>query len=287
MRSTFVLATAAALVVAASAVSAALPAHTPGPPPTPVTRADLQQVNFVEKCAFGHRAPDDPIVFPRQPGMSHNHTFVGNVSTNAYSTFGSLVSSATTCKRADDTAAYWAPTLYQGTTPVLPLDATVYYRRATLAPVRPFPNGLKMIAGNSMAVAPQDLRITYWNCGVTGGVKPQSTVPTCPAGRGTQLRLHVRFPSCWDEHSLDSPDHKSHMAYAVAGRCPVSHPVSVPAIELIYGYPTQGGSGFSLASGGQLSAHADFFNGWHPAALRTLVSGCLDALVHCGQQGPR
>jgi hypothetical protein len=36
-----------------------------------------------------------------------------------------------------------------------------------------------------------------------------------------------------------------------------------------------------LASGGQLSAHADFFNAWRQADLQALVDGCLNALRHC------
>ena len=78
-----------------------------------VGRADLRGVNFVENCRFSHQAPDDPIVFPGKPGASHQHTFVGSRTTNAFSTFGSLRSGRTTCARPDDTAAYWVPALYQ------------------------------------------------------------------------------------------------------------------------------------------------------------------------------
>lgn len=250
---------------------------------TGVLRTHLRGVNFVESCRFSHQAPDDPIVFPGRFGASHQHTFVGSRTTNAFSTFGSLRSGETTCLRSDDAAAYWVPALYQEASVVLPQGATIYYRRGTLAEVRTFPNGLRMIAGDAAATSPQGRRVTFWNCGLAGGLEPSDTVPTCPAHRGSFLRLHVRFPSCWDGRSLDSPDHKSHMAYTVGGRCPATHPVSVPAIEQIYRYPTLGGEGFTLASGGQLSAHADFFNAWKPGALKRLVEGCLNALVHCGR----
>jgi hypothetical protein len=73
------------------------------------------------------------------------------------------------------------------------------------------------------------------------------------------------------------------MAYSVRGRCPSSHPVAVPAITVLFRYPSLGGEGFSLASGGQLSGHADFMNAWKPSALKKLVDECLNALVHCGQ----
>jgi Domain of unknown function (DUF1996) len=269
----------AALVIGAALVG---PAALAGKPATTVTRTDLRGVNFVETCRFSHEAKDDPIVFPGQPGASHDHTFVANNSTDAYSTFASLRAGSTTCRRKADTAAYWMPTLYQGTA-VLPIGATIYYRRATLAQVQPFPSGFRMIAGDSKAMEPQDKRITYWNCGVAGGVPPSSTVPTCPATPGSFLRLHVRFPSCWDGANLDSADHKSHLAYAARGACPSTHAVALPAIELIYRYPTQGAEGFTLASMGQFSAHADFFNAWNPGQLKKLVNGCLNALVHCGQ----
>jgi len=275
----FFVATAALVVAAAFAGSAALA----GKPASTVTRADLRGVNFVESCRLSHRAPDDPIVFPGRPGASHDHSFVANDSTDAFSTFSSLRGGSTTCRRKTDTAAYWMPTLYQGTTPVLPMAATIYYRRDTLAAVRPFPSGFRMIAGSSMAMEPQDMRITYWNCGIAGGVPPSSTVPACPATPGSYLRLHVRFPSCWDGQNLDSADHKSHMDYAMRGQCPSTHPVALPAITLIYRYPTRGGDGFTLSSMGQFSAHADFFNAWNPGQLKKLVNTCLNALVHCGQ----
>jgi Domain of unknown function (DUF1996) len=248
-----------------------------------VSRADLVGVNFVESCRYSHQAPDDPIVFPGQPGASHQHTFVGNRTTNAFSSYGSLRSGGTTCMRRDDTAAYWVPALYQGTTEVLPAAATVYYRRGTLTAVSPFPNALRMIAGDAKATSPQGLGITFWSCGVESGVGRSVDVPTCPDTRGSVLRLHIRFPECWDGRKLDSPDHKSHMAYAVRGRCPSTHPIAVPQITQIYRYPSRGGEGFSLASGGVYSAHADFVNAWKPNVLRRLVDDCLNALVHCGR----
>ena len=248
-----------------------------------ISRADLVGVNFVENCRYSHQAPDDPIVYPGKPGASHQHTFVGNSTTDAFSSFGSLRSGETTCMRADDTAAYWVPALYQGTTEILPVAATVYYRRGTLAEVNTFPNNLRMIAGDAKATSPQGMRITFWSCGVTSGVDRSAEVPTCPDTRGSFLRLHIRFPECWDGRRLDSADHKSHMAYATRAGCPSTHPVEVPQITQIYRYRTRGGEGFSLASGGVYSAHADFVNAWNPGALRKLVEGCLNELVHCGR----
>ena len=123
--------------------------------------------------------------------------------------------------------------------------------------------------------------MTFWNCGVLGGFRRESTVPTCPNPRRAALRLHVTFPSCWDGKNLDSANHQSHVVYPVRGRCPSRFSHALPQISLIYRYPTTGGAGVTLASGGQFSGHADFFNAWRQSDLQALVDGCLNALRHC------
>ncbi len=246
----------------------------------------LQGVNFISSCGFSHRAPDDPILFPGRPGASHDHSFVGNRTTNASSTLGSLLAGQTTCRnRPGDTAGYWMPTLYVGSQAVAPLGSTIYYRRKAMRQVQAFPPGFRMIAGDASATTAQPLSVTFWNCGAQVGIRPQSTPPSCPDGRGSMLRLHVNFPSCWDGRNLDSENHKSHVAYPDRGRCPSRYPVALPAISLIYRYPTLGGPSATLASGGVYSGHGDFFNAWNQNALQRLVDSCLNALRHCAQRG--
>ena len=272
------LATAIALLVAVvTAVAVAGPApRSPGP-----DLRELEGVEFIVVCRFSHRAPDDPIVFPGQPDMSHDHSFFGSVSTDAFSTPSSLRQSATSCLQAEDTAAYWAPTLIAANRAVTPVIATVYYSRRTLARVRPFPPGLQVIAGNQDATSPQSQGVTYWDCGRTGGVPPSSRIPTCGTG-AKSLHLNVRFPDCWDGRRLDTPDHKRHMAYSSGGACPSSYPVAVPSLSLVIQYPISGGSDVELSSRGQISAHADFVNSWNQRALERRVAACLNALRVCG-----
>ena len=246
--------------------------------------AQLRGVNFVSGCRFSHRNNDDPIVFPGQPGLSHDHTFIGNDTTNAFSTLGTLLGATSSCRRPGDTAAYWVPTLLSGGAMIFPRAATVYYRRRTLDPVQAFPPGFRLIAGNSKATSAQALTVTSWNCGPLGGVRPQSTIPTCPDAGVRSLALHVQFPNCWDGKNLDTPDHQSHMAYSVRGRCPADHPVALPALQVNIRYPSAGGAGLVLSSGGQFSGHADFFNAWNQATLEANVNGCLNAVRHCGQR---
>jgi Domain of unknown function (DUF1996) len=230
---------------------------------------------FVVVCRFSHRNQDDPIVFPRQPGRSHDHTYFGNRSTDAFSTPASLRDGRTTCQLRADTAAYWAPTLFVRSRAVEPLAVVAYYVRRTSDEVDPFPAGLKVIAGDAMAQTAQSTRVTFWSCAVPRAERT-STIPTCPGTLRGGLRLHVNFPDCWDGERLDSANHKSHMAYSRAGECPVSHPVEVPGLSLVVYYGVRGGATSELSSGGDFSAHADFVNAWNQRALAGLVDRYLN-----------
>lgn len=243
----------------------------------------LRGVNFISVCGFSHRGPDDPIVLPRQPGMSHDHTFVGNTSTDAFSTPPKLRTAGTTCRRPADTAAYWTPTLFVGGNAVVPTQVVVYYRRNVTAPLKPFPPGLQMVAGNSKATSPQRLTVTWWDCGdLTFGVPHTATVPQCQDGN---VSLHVNFPDCWDGKNLFY-DNQKNTAYSVNGRCPKGYPVAMPAISLTATYPlATTAQSVELASGGQYSGHADFINAWNQPALASLVAKCLNAYRHCGLSG--
>jgi hypothetical protein len=277
------------LLVALLAGAAALAAvAVAGRGRTSASEADLRAlegVEFVTVCKFSHRAPDDPIVFPGKPERSHDHTFFGAVSADAFSTPRTLRDDATTCQRAEDTASYWAPTLLAGNRPVEPADAEFYYRRRTVTKLRPFPANLQVVAGNAAARTPQNRLVTFWNCGKHGGVAPSSRVPTCPNDGAKSLRLNVRFPDCWDGRRLDSRDHRAHMAYSLGGACPRTHPVAVPSLEIVIQYALAGGPAVQLSSRGQLSGHADFVNAWRQEGLKRLVDYCLNALRACGRAG--
>ncbi len=233
-------------------------------------------------CHPSHTSHDDPIVFPRQPGAAHQHEFFANRATDAYSTLTSLTGKPTTCSRPGDTAAYWVPAVLNDGRRVVPDRVIAYYRTTGIrdvTSVRPFPRGLKMIAGSAMATAaaPQPTRVANWHCG--DGVKGTPGVPaSCP---GEALTLRIEFPNCWNGRTLDSVDHKSHMAYAGVGGargCPASHPVPVPALSLNFRWKISGSlSGVRLSSGGVHSGHADFFNSWNQSILAQLVRDCLNA----------
>jgi hypothetical protein len=230
---------------------------------------------FAVGCGFSHRNNDDPIVSPGRVGASHNHTFFGNTATNASSTPGLLRGGSTTCRVNADTAAYWVPTLFVNGRAVNPRGAIVYYIRRTRGPVQAFPAGLKVIAGDATATRAQGARVTYWLCGRLAS----ASLAGCPEGfRFHGVALVVKFPNCWNGTSLDSANHKSHLAYSSDGACPASHPVAVPALAIIVRYPALGAGPITLSSGGQLSGHADFINAWDQDVLQRLVDRYLNRL---------
>ncbi|KAF5546161.1 WSC domain-containing protein [Fusarium phyllophilum] len=149
-------------------------------------------------------------------------------------------STCTTCKAREDLSNYWTPNLYyrapDGTFEDVPQTGgmLVYYLQRS-DPKDPeyekgllaFPGGFQMLAGNahlrSFKNSLEPRAISYACLGVSGPETHEIPPHNCPNG----LRAQVMFPSCWDGKNLDSPDHKSHMAYpdrVDSGVCPRSHP---------------------------------------------------------------
>lgn len=266
---------------------------------------------FNALCGFSHRAPDDPIVFPGQPGASHLHDFLGNTSTDASSTNDSLVDNpGTTCVRQGEQgfegkpgvprkarSGYWVPTLYDNGSPIAATTNLIGYesRLRRFADVQPFPPGFRMIFGTSTGagpVAPGGQRIYEWGCnrGGTATVRATPRWAAPPICNQPDLYLTLRSPDCWDGVHLDSPDHKSHMAYSRRNQngiegyfvCPPSHPVLTPMVTFKMVYPTRATGTITLASGAPNTAHGDFMNGWDQAELERLVRVCINRNIYCG-----
>ena len=249
---------------------------------------------FRLRCDFSHFAFDDPIVYPNQPGRSHLHVFFGNTAVNASTTTESLLATGnSTCNGGTvNRTGYWAPAMVDMRTnqAVAPEFGDFYYKtgyRGVLpAQVQPFPRGLRMIAGDPMNRVENTFGGTYdFDCHNNPTIKGQKFV-SCPVG--DSMGMHVYFPQCWDGVNLDSPDHKSHMAYANGG-CPASHPVPLPEFSIHIYYPvTQANqeANWRLASDtysgpAGYSAHADWFNGWNQSIMEAWVKNCDNPAMDC------
>jgi hypothetical protein len=239
--------------------------------------------NFSVFCTFTHRAPDDPIVYPGRPGLSHSHDFFGNTSTGAFSTYDSLRAGHTSCTNKMDASGYWVPTLSYKGKAVSPQTPAIYYvaNGKPVGSFRAFPAGLAMVAGDAHATHPAAEGNVTWGCAFPSRIRHHRTAPRCPRGRN--LELTVRFQDCWDGSRIDSADHRSHVAYATHGACPADHPVALPMINARFQWAVRGGKDVTLASGPSYTAHADFFNAWDQPTLEALVARCLNQGVECGE----
>jgi hypothetical protein len=244
---------------------------------------------FLADCPFSHRLPDDPIVAPGLPGGSHMHSFFGATSTNAHTNLNSLLNGRSNCNPGVDLSSYWVPTLYNNNNPVEPTITTFYYlgegvRADLVSRTQSLPLGLRIVAGNAKATAPDASTIARWSCLHAGQVPASKNFVQCPAG--TMMESYLDFPQCWNGRDLDSADHKSHMAYPVNFACPASHPVQVPKLRQVLRYPVSGNpAGFRLASGPGYTMHGDFFNAWPAAEMDRRVRDCIRPVIKCGADG--
>lgn len=181
------------------------------------------------------------------------------------------------------------------------------YKGVPAQAVEWFPAGLRMVAGNTANItagwsgptAPEHAR---FNC-----IHPRNTgeslfgsfdhIPTeaedgeCTVGN--ILVTIVVFPQCWNGTDTDSPDHRSHMAYATPGiGCPASHPRELPEVSYhirqgitAENYPT---ANWRLSSDvypqdmpGGMTLHADWWNGWDPAIGARFVAACYQPGLDC------
>ena len=253
--------------------------------PTPA-HAEQQ---FIVDCLFAHRAKDDPIVYPRQPGASHMHDFFGNKSTNAFSTYRSMLHARTNCDMAGETAAYWAPTLVRGDgTIVTPRRIKIYYRSGLLPGRRtyPFPKNFRVIAGGVNTMG----KYAGWNCDGTGLSKTARIDCSGRSAGHTYVRGEIIFPMCGMMRAgkivTDSPDHRSHVVYGSHRTgCPRTHPIQLPAIKvnIRYGISNCVAARCRLVSDMMMGAkvpggslHADYWNTWHQRLLNRFVATKLN-----------
>ncbi len=210
-------------------------------------------VAFVVVCNRSHELPDDPILHPGKPGASHLHSFFGNTSTSATSTYRSMQRARTTCRDGGDTGAYWAPS---------PTGDTMraYYDRGSVqaSAIVPPTADLKLIAGNPKAVDPVGVDVVAFRCGVVADGPDRGVWrATAPASCSTGEPI-VRY------------------TFAQTG--------NIPRLRLVMAWAGPAPMG--------VAPHADFWNTWNQDRLAKLTAICIRgeratnlAIKECGLPG--
>ncbi|KAI0407561.1 WSC domain-containing protein [Xylaria palmicola] len=288
--------------------------------PSTYTKALLGLAAFAARADAFWRLPcASPVVVQRaDPIMdpdivsTHVHSVMGSNAFNFTMTYeDTQVATCSTCKVTEDMSNYWVPHLYYHAEngSFIPAKqsggALIYYLQRS-DPNDPtaeegliaFPKGFRMVAGtlsNRNFTDTLEQRAVSFVClGTEGPATFDLPNQNCPGGLRTQLIM----PSCWDGENLDSPDHKSHMAYPSGldnGVCPDSHPKRF--ITLFYevtwsvddfkdmwygdGQPFV----FSTGDSSGYGYHGDFLNGWDIPTLQKAINQCNAAsgvIEECG-----
>jgi hypothetical protein len=247
---------------------------------------------FSQDCQQSAAAGNfDPIVFPNDPAPEggHRHVFFGSTAIKSDATLADLQAGTSTCKFRSkylntNKSAYWLPDLLLRTGKWAGIGSVqIYYRAgnlsdAEIAKMQAFPADLKMIVDN---VPESDVN---WECTQAGDANnPQFNYPQNCAD-GYNNTLHIFFPQCGNG-SLDSGNHRIHMAFPVNGQCPTDHPNVYPRINYaVHYYRAQKGAGAQLSSGdAYTSAHADAWEAWDSQNLQALIEKCIKSVVSCGK----
>ncbi|MEV4529102.1 DUF1996 domain-containing protein [Streptosporangium sp. NPDC049304] len=254
---------------------------------------------FTSRCGTnrnGHHNSDNFIVAPGvSNGAHHIHDYVGNLSTDAFSTDQSLAAAGTTCAFNDRSTYFW-PVLRDRTSDANAGDpdgnvgtimrarqVNLQFRGNPVSRVSPMPRFIRMLTGDAKAATNGGANaLAKWTCtGFTNRITTK--YPLCP--RGSLLVRILDFPSCWDGQNNDSANHRTHVVFPDAnGACP-SGTRAIPQLRMSLFYATPRTASFALDAFPEqrhnpVTDHADFANVMPDRLMRFAVD-CINRNRRC------
>jgi len=255
---------------------------------------------FTARCGKnenGHFNPDNFIVAPGVAnGAHHVHDYVGNLSTDGFSTNETLAAAGTTCAQGDKSAYFW-PVLRSRSandaadadgntgTILTPASVQLTFNGSATSQVVAMPSTLKIIMGDAKAVTNGTANAkASWSCTGFEDRQLADKYPLCP--NGSQVVRTLVFPSCWDGVNTDSANHRTHIVFPdAAGACP-ANTKAVPTLKYRLTYSVPSGPNFAVDSFPDqnhkpVTDHADFAN-FMPTDLMNQVVACVNSNKKCG-----
>jgi hypothetical protein len=268
---------------------------------TPRPRRGASTGTFNVSCGTnknGHNNSANMIAAPGNAnGAQHTHDYVGNLTTDGFSTNESLAAGGTTCKNGDKSAYFWPVIRIRNKgskavdplnahnigDPIIPASAKIEFRGSALGPVVAAPEFLRVLTGNAKSVSQAGAnQNAKWTC---TGFENRITAkyPICP--RGSQTERIADFPGCWDGVNTDSANHRTHIAFAdAAGACPAGFK-AIPQLRITLKYNLPQGKVFALDAfptefHSPITDHNDFVNVMD-AQLMNKVVNCINTGRRC------
>ncbi|MCI2416901.1 DUF1996 domain-containing protein [Saccharopolyspora sp. K220] len=268
----------------------------PTAPPAPAVRPGGSTGYWRVDCGRnqeGRHNSDNVVISPGMVGGAHHvHDYVGNVSTDAFSTDQSLAAAGTTCGGDDKSTYFWPVMRIPGGTTgpgaygkiLVPDAVLIEYRGNPLSDVVPMPRFLRAGTGNPHGYTSGGVGTEHvqWSCsGKREHVGQQ--YPRCPSGQ--QVVRVFDFPSCWNGRTTDSADHRSHLVFpGASGACPRgTFPVPRLHVELSYTLPP--GVDYAIDTfpeelDSPITDHAFYIDVTSEASMATVVD-CVNSGRHC------
>ncbi|MFG2073935.1 DUF1996 domain-containing protein [Nonomuraea maritima] len=256
--------------------------------------------SFVSQCGRnerGHHNPDNFIVAPGvSNGAHHLHDYVGNVSTDAFSTDESLEAAGTTCRLGDKSTYYW-PVLRDRSSDanagdpdgnvgqiLRPRSVRLEFSGSPVSRVVAMPRFIRLITGDAKAATNGGAQArAAWTCtGFQNRISPDK-YPLCP--RGSQVVRILDFPSCWDGQNTDSANHRTHVVFPdQGGACPQGTR-AIPRLRMTLTYTVPQGTSYALDAFPEqkhnpVTDHGDFVNVMPDRLMQSVVS-CINRGRRC------